>query len=195
MADRRDGNFAVARPGARLDRAAPSRRGPGSTRRLLRVFPPAPLRRVSRHRRSLSAAMSCIVRPVATLVTMTSKRAFGLVIGEAVIPLHEDPAFASPSTPVRMRRHLPVEPTSVQDEVQLAHGDPFLRTALRRPVAAVPQHHAGHVFPSRHHVLKVAVVHRMVLRAHGQSALQRVEAGPLGTAKHLRTPSSSSRKW
>src|SRR5690349_4618420 len=74
-----------------------------------------------------------------------------------------------------------VQLLAVKLEFQMAFGVALVGIALRRPGAAVPEHHrARAVLLGRDHALEFAVFERMILDMHRQPLVVRVEARPLG---------------
>ena len=74
-------------------------------------------------------------------------------------------------------RPAPLEPTSVELEIELAVLEPLLRVAERSPVALIPDQHAARaVFAFRDLALEAAVFERMVLGLNREPAILGVHA-------------------
>ena len=116
------------------------------------------------------------------------KRVLVALVGELVAMLDQQPVgalAAAASTLLAVPFHAHQHPAAMQalafeDELEVALLQAFMRIALRRPVAAVPQlHRAAAILAFRNGALEVAVVERMVLDLDRQALDRRDRAtGP-----------------
>ncbi len=120
--------------------------------------------------------------------------------GVVVVMLDQQPvgALSRRRDPAHAHQHeASLQPVAIEGELQLARGQRLLSRALalRRPVAAVPQHHGSAAILSLWYgALEIPVIERVILHPTAKPLVMRIERRPRVTAPGLKTPSTSSRR-